>query len=262
MIRRMTLIVLLAYVAMFAFGLPASAAQRTITVNAAASLREAFEAAAPEFTKNTSIAVTFNFGGSDALSAQIAQGAPVDVFASANEAQMQKLASAGLLLAPAAIFARNRLVVVAPNVPGNTIESLRDLATPGTRVVLAAPSVPVGDYARRAFAKVAGHNGFAADFAAAVEKNVVSNEIDVKAVVTKIALDEGDAGIVYATDVTPALADKVKVVPLPADAAVEAKYPIAAVRASHDPDAARAFVAFVLGPQGQAALRERRFLGP
>ena len=105
---------------------------------AAASLREAFEAAAPAFTKKTGIAVTFSFGGSDTLVTQIKQGAPADVFASANEAQMKIAADAGLLDAPARTFARNHLVVIVPKANPAKIEALADLAKAGVKVVLAA----------------------------------------------------------------------------------------------------------------------------
>lgn len=231
-----------------------------ITVFAAASLREAFEAAAPEFSTKTGIAVSFNFAGSDTLAAQITQGAPADVFASANQAQMKNVADAGLLAGDAATFARNRLVVIVPKSNPGNVKDVADLGRAGVKVVLAAPTVPVGGYARAAFTKLGGTNGLAADFAGAVEKNVVSNEIDVKAVATKIALGEGDAGVVYATDVTP-IAAKVDVVEFSPGAAPEAIYPIAVVKAAPNPAGARAFVAFVLH-DGQAFLKARGFLGP
>jgi molybdate transport system substrate-binding protein len=242
--------------------LPAKAADKgKITVFAAASLHEAFDAAAAQFTGQTGIAVTFSYGGSDALAAQIAQGAPADVFASANVKQMQKVADAGALAAPAQTFARNRLVIIVPNANPGKVAGLADLARPGVRVVLAAPDVPVGNYARTAFAKLAGSNGLPADFTAAVEKNVVSNELDVKAVATKIALGEGDAGVVYVTDVTSTIASSVHVIDFPPGGAPEATYPIAVLKSAPNADGARAFVAFVLH-DGQAFLKERGFLAP
>jgi molybdate transport system substrate-binding protein len=233
----------------------------SITVFAAASLREAFEAAAPAFTKKTGTAVTFDFGGSDMLATQLLQAAPASVFASANEAQMKRIADAGLLAAPARTFARNRLVVITPKANARGVNALADLARPGVVVVLAAATVPVGAYARATFAKLDGRAGYGADFGQAVEKNVVSNELDVKAVATKIALGEADAGIVYASDVTPAIADKVRVVRLPLEAATDAAYPIAALAAAPNPAAARAFVNFMLG-DGQRYLKDRGFLSP
>ncbi|MDP9105401.1 MAG: molybdate ABC transporter substrate-binding protein [Candidatus Eremiobacteraeota bacterium] len=241
---------------------PAAADQPGLTVFAAASLREAFEAAALAFAKQTGIKVTFAFGGSDMLVTQLRQGAPADVFASANEAQMKVASDAGLLAAPARTFARNHLVVIVPKDNPAKIAALADLAKPGVKVVLAAATVPVGSYARTAFRKLNGAQGFPADFSGFVERNVVSNELDVKAVATKIALGEGDAGVVYATDVTPNVATKVSTIPFPPGAAPPANYPVAPLKAAANAPGARAFVAFILSPAGQAFLRARGFAAP
>jgi molybdate transport system substrate-binding protein len=130
------------------------------------------------------------------------------------------------------------------------------------KVVLAAPTVPVGSYARATFGKLSGQNGYPADFPAAVEKNVVSNELDVKAIVTKISLDEADAGVVYSTDVTPVVAPKLDVVPFPAAVNPDIEYPIAALKSAPNAKAAQAFVDFVLSPEGQAFLKARGFISP
>jgi molybdate transport system substrate-binding protein len=232
-----------------------------LTVFAAASLREAFDAAGAAFTQQTGTPVTFNYGGSDTLAAQILQGAPADVFGSANEAQMKKVAAAGLLAGGASTFARNRLVVIVPKANPANVAGPIDLARPGVKVVLAAPTVPVGGYARAAFAKMSGRNGAPADFAAAVEKNVVSNELDVKAVATKISLGEGDAGVVYTTDVTPTIAATVDVITFPPDTAPDAVYPVAVLKSAPNAAAAQAFVDFILHG-GQSYLRARGFLAP
>ena len=232
-----------------------------ITVFAAASLREAFDAAAPDFSKQTGIAVTFSYGGSDTLAVQISQGAPADVFASANEKQMKKLADAGLLAGEASTFAHNRLVVIVSKTNPGNVKAVADLGRPGVKVVLAAASVPVGSYARAAFAKASGQNGFPVDFGAAVEKNVISNELDVKAVATKIALGEGDAGVVYVTDVTPTVATDVNVIAFPPGVAPDATYPIAVLKAAPNATGAQAFVAFILHA-GQPYLKARGFLEP
>jgi molybdate transport system substrate-binding protein len=233
-----------------------------VTVFAAASLREAFEAAAPAFTKQTGITPTFSFGGSDTLVAQLKQGAPADVFASANEAQMALAHDAGLLAEPARTFARNHVVLIVPKNNPAKIASPADLAKPGVKVVLAAPAVPVGAYARAALRKLDGARGYPAGFAAAVQRNVVSEELDVKAVATKVALGEGDAGVVYATDVTPNVAANVTVLAFPPGAAPPATYPIAPLKAAPNAAGARAFVAFILSPAGQAFLRARGFAPP
>lgn len=245
-----------------ASALPGNAAgPGSITVYAAASLKEAFEAAGPAFTQKTGTAVVFNFGGSDTLATQITQAAPADVFASANVAQMKVVSDAGLLAGDPKTFARNRLVIIVPKANPAGVTSLMSLTKPGTKLVLAAPTVPVGNYARSTFKKLAGTGTYPADFADAIEKNVVSDELDVKAVATKIALGEGDAGVVYSTDVTPEIAPKVAVVPFPPGASPDAVYPIAVLKNAQNPSGAHAFVDYVLG-DGQQFLKARGFISP
>jgi molybdate transport system substrate-binding protein len=254
---------LLALALLLCAGSPSFAAERTgVVVLAAASLREAFETAGPAFTARNGMKVTFSFGGSDTLAAQILQGVPADVFASANDAQMQRVAAAQLLASAPRALARNHLVVIVPKRRPGAVARLADLAKPGVRVVLAAASVPVGRYSRTAFADLDGRDGFPAGFAALVERNVVSNELDVKAVATKIALGEGDGGVVYATDVTSALAREVTTIAFPAAAAVEATYPIAPLRDATNAAGALAFIEFILSPTGQAYLKARGFTSP
>jgi molybdate transport system substrate-binding protein len=236
--------------------------QAKIIVFAAASLTEAFNAAAPAFLKETGNAVTFSYGGSDTLATQIEQGAPADVFASANLAQMKVVADAGLLAGPAKTFAKNRLVLISPKSDPLKTNSPADLAKPGLKVILAAATVPVGSYARATFRKLGGQSGYPTDFNAAVDKNVVSNELDVKAIVTKIALGEGDAGVVYSTDVTPTVAPKLNVSPFPAAVAPDIEYPIATLKNAPNAKGAQAFVHYILSPQGQRFLKARGFISP
>jgi len=226
-----------------------------VTVFAAASLREAFDAAAPAFTKRTGYPVRFSYGGSDTLATQLQQGAPADVFVSANAAQMTRVAD--LVVAPRTL-ARNRLVVVAPK-NDDRVAALADLAKPGVKVVLAASTVPVGAYARTALANLAKDPGYGADFASRVNANVVSEETDVKAVATKIGLGEADAGVIYVTDVTPALAPKVRMLRFPPGVAPEALYPIAVVKSAPNAAGARAFADFMTSPAGLAFLKARGF---
>jgi molybdate transport system substrate-binding protein len=240
---------------------PALAQQNSITVFAAASLTEAFNAAGPAFTKKTGTAVTFNYGGSDTLATQIKQGAPADVFASANLAQMKVVSDAGLA-GTQKTFAKNRLVLISPKAGTLKFTSPADLAKPGTKVVLAAATVPVGSYARATFAKLSGTAGYPADFPGAVDKNVVSNELDVKAVVTKISLNEGDAGVVYSTDVTSSVADKLNVLPFPSSVAPDIEYPIATLKNAANAKGAQAFVDYILSPDGQAFLKKQGFIAP
>jgi molybdate transport system substrate-binding protein len=250
-----------ALVAGLALGPAGAQTQDKVTVFAAASLTEAFNAAGPAFTKKTGDAVTFNYGGSDTLATQIKAGAPADVFASANLAQMKVVTDAGLAAAPKT-FAKNHLVLVTPKGSTAGVTSPADLAKAGLKVVLAAPTVPVGGYARATFAKLSGTNGYPADFPAAVEKNVVSNELDVKAVVTKVALGEADAGVVYSTDVTQSVASKLTVIPFPSSVAPDIEYPIAVLKDAPDAKAAQAFIEYILSPEGQSFLRARGFVAP
>jgi molybdate transport system substrate-binding protein len=151
-------------------------------------------------------------------------------------------------------------VLITPKANPGHVFGLADLAKPGTRVVLAEQAEPVGIYAREAFKNMAGR-GFPADYAAAVERNVVSNEMNEKAVAAKIALGEADAGVVYSTDVIPENAAQLNVIPFPPSVTPDITYPIAALRTAHNLDGARAFVAFTAG-EGQAFLRARGFLKP
>jgi molybdate transport system substrate-binding protein len=259
--KRGTFFLLLAIALGGACSLPARSADAGhITVFAAASLKEAFTNAAGAFTKSTGTDVTFNFAGSDTLATQIAQGAPADVFASANTAQMKKVVDGGSAAGAPVTFARNTLVVIVPKANPAGVTDVRGLAKPGTHVVLAAPTVPIGAYARTAFKNLATQ-GYPADFADEVEKNVVSNELDVKAVATKVALGEADAGVVYSTDVTADVAPKVTVIPLPHGAVPDAIYPIVALKGAANATGADAFVKFIMG-DGQTYLRARGFLAP
>jgi molybdate transport system substrate-binding protein len=226
-----------------------------VTVFAAASLREAFEAAAPAFTNASGFPVRYDFGGSDTLATQILQGAPVDVFASANAAQMQRVAAA--VHAPKT-FAHNHVVVIAP-AGDSAVATIADLGKAGVKVVLAAPSVPVGAYARTTFQTLAHDPAYGAGFAGRVAANVVSEETDVKAVVTKVALGEADAGVVYATDVTPSVAAKLRELRFAPGTAPEAAYPIAVVSAAPNPAGAQAFVDFITSPAGMVFMKARGF---
>jgi molybdate transport system substrate-binding protein len=239
---------------------PARAQQTTLTVFAAASLRDAFNAIGTAFSRASGTAVRLNLAGSDALATQILQGAPADVFASANVAQMMRVQSAGLLAADPRVFARNLIVVIT--LAGATkVRSIAALADPGVKVVLAAPTVPIGKYARDALAAMASDPAYGAGFAERVERNVVSNEADVKAVATKVALGEADAGVVYATDASGEIGGRVRVLPIPGRFAKPAIYPIAPLKGKNDA-AARAFVDYALSSAGSAILQRAGFLPP
>ncbi len=233
----------------------------TLNVFAAASLREVFTAIGKQFEGDNHVTVRFNFAGADMLANQILQGAPADVFASANEAWAKFLQDKGQLGSAPQVFARNRLTIIVPKGNPASIRSARDLAKPGVKIVLEARTVPIGKYSRDAFSAMSSDPAYGADYATKVESNVVSNEVDVKAIATKIAAGEGDAGIVFITDVAP-IATSVSTVTMPPEYTPTAVYPIAAVKGSPSPELATKFVAYVLSPAGQAILRQRGFLPP
>lgn len=223
-------------------------APTAVPVFAASSLTAAFGHAQRAFEADRpGIDVVVSSGGSSTLAAQIVQGAPAAVFASADRTRMRVVADAGLVAGRVRPLARNLLAIAVR--PGNPlgIRGLGDLADPDVAVVLAAPHVPVGRYARRAL-RVAG-----------VGLRPVSEELEVSAVVSKVALGEADAGIVYASDVETAGAD-VSGVAVPRARNVVATYPIAVLRSAADPAGARAFTAFVLSPRGQRILTSHGFL--
>jgi molybdate transport system substrate-binding protein len=217
-----------------------------IKVFAAASLTAAFNELSPRYTAAEGTKVTFNFAGSQALATQIQQGAPADVFASADIPNMGKVKD---LVGTPQNFASNLLQIVVEKGNPKGVKGLDDLANPDLKVVLAAPDVPAGRYAQQALEK------------ADVTVKPVSQEDNVKAVVTKVALGEADAGIVYVTDVT-AGGDKVEGVDIPQGLNVVATYPIATVKASKAQDKAQAFMDLVLSDQGQQVLKQYGFLPP
>jgi len=222
-------------------------------VLAAASLTEAFgELAAIYEREHPGAEVVMEFAASSTLAAQVRAGAPFDVLATADEPTMARVWSAGLVQRPAR-FATNRLVVIVPADDPAGVRRVEDLARPGVDVVLAQRDVPAGAYARRALE--------ALGIARAVEANVVSNPLDVRGVAAAVALGEADAGIVYASDVTPAMRARVRVLPLPRAAAVRPVYEIAAAAAPEHPAGARAFLALVLSATGRDVLAAHG-LGP
>jgi molybdate transport system substrate-binding protein len=228
-------------------GTSGAASSGEIKVFAAASLTAAFTKIGEQFTAaNGGTKVTFNFAGSQALATQIQQSAPADVFASADISNMDKVKD---LVGTPRSFASNQLQIVVEQGNPKNVKALDDLANPDLKVVLAAPDVPAGKYAAEALGK------------ADVTVKPVSEEDNVKAVVTKVSLGEADAGIVYVTDVT-AGGDKVEGVDIPEDLNVLATYPIATVEASQAQDQAQAFMDLVLSAEGQQVLKAYGFLPP
>jgi molybdate transport system substrate-binding protein len=221
----------------------------SLNVFAAASLTGAFNAAkAPLTAANPGLSLTYNFAGSNTLVSQIMQGAPADVFASADTANMQKLVTAGLVNTPVT-FAKNKLeIAVAPGNP-KQITGLADLAKPGVSVVLEATGVPAGDYTRMILASMN------------ITVTPKSLETDVKSAITKVTSGEADATVVYVTDVKAA-ASSVTGVPIPDSVQPNITYPMAVVKASKNTAGAQAFINSAVSGDVQKALENAGFLPP
>jgi molybdate transport system substrate-binding protein len=233
-----------------------------LNVFAAASLtepfgeiRRMFEAAHP------GVAVVYNFAASQKLAQQINEGAPADVFASANMKQMSVIIDAGSVISGTEqTFAKNRLVVIYPKDNPASIKELKDLDRPDLKLVLAAKEVPVGQYALDFMDKAVADPAFGATFKDDVLKNVVSYEDNVKSVLIKVVLGEADAGIVYLSDISGADADKVGKIDIPDTLNVIASYPIAMIKNSKNPELAQAFIDLVLSSEGQDILAKHNFI--
>ena len=223
---------------------------KTLTVFAAASLKAPFTTLARSFeASHPGTKVTLSFAGSSDLATQLGQGAPADVFASADPANMAKVTGAGLAEGSPRNFASNTLTIAVPPANPAGITSFADLARPGTRVVVCAPQVPCG----AAAVTVEGKTG--------VRLAPVSEESSVTDVLGKVASGEADAGLVYVTDVKGA-AGKVKGVPFPESAAAVNTYPITALRGSRNKDLADAFLEEVTGAEGEKVLADAGFGRP
>ena len=215
---------------------------RRLTVFAAASLTDVLPEIDPD--------ARYSFGGSNSLSVQIENGAPADVFASASPKLTERLHEQGLVEEPSS-FAGNSLVLIVPRSNPAGIRSVRDLAEPGVAVDVAGPDVPVGEYTLRVLENLG--------LSRQILPNVVSRETDVRAVLSKVALGQADAGFVYATDAKQSPED-VTVIELPRSAQPPARYSVAVVADSPNRDAARVFARGLREAEAQAKLVARGFL--
>jgi molybdate transport system substrate-binding protein len=232
--------------------------EATLTVLAASSLTDAFGELERTFEeRNPGVEVRQSFESSSTLLTQIQQGAPADVFASAAEEEMEAAVEDGLVAGAPEVFVRNREVVMVPEDNPAEIESLRDLAEPGTKLVLAERGVPAADYAEEILGKADAEygDGFKRD----VLSNVVSREADVRAAVGRVALGDADATFGYASDYTPDIRDRVRVIQIPDDLNIVATYPIATLEGSRSPGLAREWVELVVGEEGQRVLEKWGF---
>jgi molybdate transport system substrate-binding protein len=232
---------------------------RTLTIFAAASLTDGFTEIGHNFeASHPGVTVASNYAGSQTLSTQITQGAAVDVFASANHTEMDKVVEANLIVKDMPKdFLTNQLLVILPARNPANLQTLQDLAKPGLKLVLGDTTVPVGKYARQSLDKLSKDATFGADFSTKVLANVVSNETDVKQVVAKVQLGEADAGIVYISDAVAA--PELKSIEIPKAFNVIAKYPIAALINAPQSELASEFITYVLSADGQAILKKWGF---
>ncbi len=222
----------------------------TLTVFAASSLTDVFTQLGNRLeTDNPGLDVRFNFAGSSALATQIAEGAPADVFASANEKQMAVVTGAGLQAADPTVFTENVLEIAVPRGNPGHVTGIQDFADAGLTLAVCAADVPCGAAAQQVFT------------AAGVDAKPDTQEEDVKAALTKVELGEVDAALVYATDVQAA-GDDVEGIPFPEAEQAINKYPICTLEAAPNPDAAKAFVDLVTSDAGLKALADAGFRAP
>ena len=239
----------------------ASAAPSSLTIYAAASLKAALAKATTAYeAANPGTTLSISTDSSAALETQIEQGAPADLLLSADMANPQKLVDKGLAAGGITKFAGNLLTVIVPAANPAGIQTPADLARSGVKVIAGGDTVPITKYAAQVVANLAKQPGYPADFVAKYTANIVSKEDNVAAVVAKIELGEGDAGIVYVTDAKTST--KVMTISVPDAANVPATYGGIVVKASPNVAAAQAFLAWIAGPDGQTILASFGFLPP
>jgi molybdate transport system substrate-binding protein len=238
---------------------PPAAAPVDLTVFGAASLKGALEQAKSAYeAANQGTTLTLSTDASSALETQIEQGAPADVFLSADTTNPTKLVDAGMADGVAVTFAGNELTVIVPSDDPAEIVTPADLARSGVTIIAAGDAVPITKYAKQLVDNLAKEPGYPEDFVAAYTANIASREANVKNVVGKIELGEGDAGIVYVSDAKAST--KVKTVDVPGSANVRAVYAGVVVKASTHVAAAKVFLDWFAGPDGEAILSGFGFL--
>ncbi|HEY8846849.1 MAG TPA: molybdate ABC transporter substrate-binding protein [Candidatus Limnocylindrales bacterium] len=238
-----------------------SAAPAALTIFGAASLKGVLDKVKTTYeAANPGTTLTISTDSSATLETQIEQGAPADVLLSADTTNPKKLVDKGLAAGAAVTFAGNKLTIIVPAANPAGIRSPKDLAKTGVKVIAAGDAVPITKYATLLVANLAKEAGYPADFVAKYTANIASKEDNVKAIVAKIELGEGDAGIVYVTDAKAST--KVTAVDVPDTANVPATYSGVVVKASKNAAAAQAFLTWFAGPGGQAILGSFGFLPP
>jgi len=255
--RCLLMVIYLAYLLGACRSTDVASEPRTLTVYAAASLTEAFTELGQAFEiAHPGVTVAFNFSGSQNLRTQIEQGAPADVFASANMKEMETLIEQNTIEpGTPRVFLANQLIVILPKDNPAGIRTLEELGKPGLKLVLAAEEVPAGRYARQVLENLNALYG--AGYRDRVLANVVSNEDNIRQAVTKVQLGEADVSIVYVSDVVAV--PELQRIEIPADVNVIAEYPIAPLARSANRDLADEFVDYVLSADGQATLKKWGF---
>ncbi|HPY71731.1 MAG TPA: molybdate ABC transporter substrate-binding protein [Methanothrix sp.] len=259
MIKRL---VLLASMAVLVFSSSAVSADEPeeLVVFTAASLTGAFSEIAEMYEDETGIKVVSNFDGSQALRTQIEHGAYADVFASANNKQMNALKDLGLMNnSSVSIFTRNKLSLIIPKDNPAEISNLRDIVKPGVKIVIGTKDVPVGDYALQIIDKLGNDSAYGPEYKEKVLANIISQETNVNYVVTKIALGEADVGFAYVSDVTLELSSRVSQIEITDEYNIIAEYPIGITTESRYAAEALDFINLVKSEEGRAVLERYGF---
>lgn len=259
MIKRL---VLLASMAVLVFSSSAVSADEPeeLVVFTAASLTGAFSEIAEMYEDETGIKVVSNFDGSQALRTQIEHGAYADVFASANNKQMNALKDLGLMNnSSVSVFTRNKLSLIIPKDNPAEISNLRDIVKPGVKIVIGTKDVPVGDYALQIIDKLGNDSAYGPEYKEKVLANIISQETNVNYVVTKIALGEADVGFAYVSDVTLELSSRVSQIEIPDEYNIIAEYPIGITAESRYAAEALDFINLVKSEEGRAVLERYGF---
>ncbi len=244
------------------FIIAGQAPARRLTVFAATSLTDAFEALAQAFSEgHADVEILLNFANSSTLAAQLNAGAPADIFASANEKQMQSVVDGKRISDEAVLtFAHNQLVLILSTENGLELDSMAQMADASYLLVLAAPGTPIRAYTDAMFASLDDELG--PGFSRRVLRNLVSEESNVRQVVARVALGEADAGIVYQSDVIGDVGEELITIAIDARHNQLASYPIAALSDAADAELAKEFIGFVLSAPGQEILRAYGFCTP
>ncbi|MEO8607397.1 MAG: molybdate ABC transporter substrate-binding protein [Chloroflexota bacterium] len=261
--KRLSLILLLAVMALsFGWHIVVAQDSQNLTVFAASSLTDAFNEIGAAFkADHPGVDITFNYGGSSTLATQLVDGgAPADIFASANAMQMQAAVDGNRIAGKPVTFVKNRLVLIVPADNPAGIQSLHDLANSGVKLVVAAKGVPVRGYTDAMLEKLAADPLYGEAYRTSVVGNIVSEEENVRQVAAKVSLGEADAGIVYRSDVTPDVNDKVQALPIPDSLNTLATYPIAVTNDSANANLAKQFIDYVTSDAGQDTLVKWNFI--